>query len=201
MPDSEDTVDPLPLLDELRAMAQTGLHFADNPYERERYERMLALVSEYYGRTFEKPPEQVRDSLADHLGEQTPKVAAFAAVFDDDRRILVIERSDGLGWGTPAGKLDMGETPARAAERETREETGVEVEAVELVDTYAVEPPKPWPAHSIAHLYLCRRVGGEVTTTHESDRTEYRFPDDVPEWATEYYPEMVADALAAHRRR
>lgn len=102
MPDSEDTVDPLPLLDELRAMAQTGLHFADNPYERERYERMLALVSEYYGRTFEKPPEQVRDSLADHLGEQTPKVAAFAAVFDDDGRVIVIERSDGLGSPTSA---------------------------------------------------------------------------------------------------
>lgn len=45
------SVEILSLLDELRAMAQTGLAYADDPYDEERYNRMLELVEEYYGKT------------------------------------------------------------------------------------------------------------------------------------------------------
>lgn len=82
--------------------------------------------------------------------------------------MLVIERTDGLGWSPPGGKPDLGGTPAAAAERETREETGLEIEALELVDTYAVEPPGDFPHHSISHVYRCGVVGGERTATYES---------------------------------
>jgi len=160
MTDGEETVDVLLLLDELRAMAQTGLNYAEDPYEEQRYERMLELVAEYYGETFALPPEEARERLAGDFGEITPKIAAIAAVFDDEDRVLVIERTDGLGWCPPGGKLDLGETPAEAAEREVREETGIEVEARELVDTYAVEPPGDFPHYSISHVYRCERVGG-----------------------------------------
>jgi len=196
MTDGEEAVDLLPVLDEFRAMAQTGLYYADDPYDEERYERMLELVAEYYGETFSLPPAAVRERLADDLGEITPKIAAIALIFDEEGRVLVIERTDGLGWSPPGGKLDLGETPAEAAERETREETGLEVEARELVDTYAVEPPGDFPHHSISHVYRCEVVGGERTTTYESRRVEYRSADEVPEWALEYYSEAVRDALA-----
>ena len=44
---SDDTDEDLfSLLDELRVMAQVGLRYADDPYNVERYERTLALVSE-----------------------------------------------------------------------------------------------------------------------------------------------------------
>lgn len=201
MDDSGDTIDLTSLLDELRAMAQTGLHYADDPYDEERYERILELVAEHYGETFELPPEEVRDRLAGDLGEITPKVASLAAVFDEEERLLVMDRSDGTGWGLPGGKLNVGESTAEAAVREVREETGVEVRPAELVDTYPVEPPRQWPHHSIVHLYRCERVGGELTTSHESNATEYRYRAEVPAWATDYYPGLVDDALAAHRRR
>jgi ADP-ribose pyrophosphatase YjhB (NUDIX family) len=199
--EDEATVDVLPLLDELRAMAQTGLNYAEDPYDEERYERMLELVAEYYAETFSLPPPEVRERLAGELGEVTPKIAAIAAVFDADDRLLVIERTDGLGWCPPGGKLDLGETPAEAAEREVREETGVEVEASELVDTYAVDPPGDFPHHSISHVYLCERVGGEPTTTRESRQTRYLPAEAVPEWALDYHRDAVEDALALRRER
>ncbi|WP_123534171.1 NUDIX hydrolase N-terminal domain-containing protein [Halosimplex salinum] len=199
MTDGEDAVDLLPLLDEFRAMAQTGLHYADDPYEEERYERMLDLVAEQYGETFELPPAEVRERLAGDLGEITPKIAAIALVFDDEDRLLVIERTDGLGWCPPGGKLDLGETPAAAAERETREETGLEVDARELVDTYAVEPPGEFPHYSVSHVYRCEAVGGELTTTYESRQVQYMPVDEVPEWSLAYYPEAVRDALKTRR--
>jgi hypothetical protein len=39
-------------------MAQTGLHYADDPYDEARYERMLGLVAEHYGETFAMPPRR-----------------------------------------------------------------------------------------------------------------------------------------------
>lgn len=107
MTESEETIDLLPLLDELRAMAQTGLHYADDPYDEERYERILELVAEYYGETFVLPPEEIRERLAGELGEITPKVASLAAVFDEEERLLVIERSDGTGWGFQGGSSTL----------------------------------------------------------------------------------------------
>ena len=190
----DETVDFLPLLDEVRAMAQTGLNYAEDPYDEARYDRMLDLVAEYYGETFAMHPEEVREQLEGDLGEITPKIAAIALVFDDEDQLLVIERTDDLGWCPPGGKLDLGETPTEAPEREVREETGIEVEARELVDTYAVEPPGDFPHYSISHVYLCDRVGGEATTTHEARRVEYRPVEAVSDWALDYYREAVRDA-------
>ena len=192
----DEVVDLLPLLDEVRAMAQTGVHYADNPYDEARYDRLLDLVAEYYGETFAMPPEEVRERLAGDLGEVTPKVAAIGLLFDDEDRLFVIERTDGLGWCPPGGSLDLGETPGEAAEREFHEETGLEVEARELVDTYAVEPPGDFPHYSVSHVYLCERVGGEATTTHEARRVEFRSVEAVSDWAMDYYLEAVCDAQA-----
>ena len=84
----------LSLLDELQTIARTGLNFASNPYERERYERILELVSRYYGQALDLPPSEVRRRFVAELGYITPKVGAEAAVFDHEGRILLVRRSD-----------------------------------------------------------------------------------------------------------
>ena len=65
-----------------------------------------------------------------------PKVAAAVLVEKDGAVLLVrrgIEPQAGL-WSVPAGFIDAWEDPARAAERECREETGLEVQATALLD-------------------------------------------------------------------
>ena len=56
-------MDILPLLDEIQAIARTGLNFTVNPYDRERYERLLKVVSDYYGQALDLPPPSVRERL------------------------------------------------------------------------------------------------------------------------------------------
>jgi hypothetical protein len=96
----------LALLDEIRAMAQTGLNFTDDPYAKQRYARMFELVCEYYGETLEEPPAEIRDRLADELGQVTPKVGADAAIFDDEERILLMKRPGSETWCLPGGAVE-----------------------------------------------------------------------------------------------
>lgn len=94
-------VELLSLLDELRAMAQTGLAYADDPYDEERYNRMLELVEEYYGKTLDLPSDDVQERLADELGYVTPKVGTAAAIFDADGRQLLMKRPESGTWCFP----------------------------------------------------------------------------------------------------
>lgn len=141
----------LALLDELRVLAQNGLEHTDDPYDRERYERILTLTSEWYGRSVDLPPAEVRSRFAAEVGHVTPKVGADAAVFDADGRILLQRRADDGTWGLPGGFVDPDESPEETAVREAREETGLAVEPVELVDVYTRKPGEYGPHGLVIH--------------------------------------------------
>ncbi|WP_233265144.1 NUDIX hydrolase N-terminal domain-containing protein [Halomarina oriensis] len=105
----------LALLDELQIVARNGLTYGDDPhdhYDRERYERILHVVSEAYARGLDLPADEVRDRLtAEEFGHVTPKVGATAVVTDDDGRVLLIERPESGAWALPGGHAASGETP------------------------------------------------------------------------------------------
>lgn len=117
-------MDIVPLLDRLQAIARTGLTYASNSYDRERYEELLELASRSYGEAFDAPPDDMRERLTTQLGFVTPKVGADAAIFDGQGRILLMLRADNRKWCMPCGLCDVGEPPAEAVIREAREETG-----------------------------------------------------------------------------
>lgn len=175
-------MDVLPLLDELRVMAQNGLRYADDPYDERRYERILELVSEYYGEAADLPAPEVRERFRSELGHATPKVGGKAAVFDDDGRILLIRRADDGTWGLPAGFSDPGETPAETAARETEEETGLAVEPLDLVGVYAREAGEHHPHGFVSLVYRCAVVGGRRQPSHEAEAIRYWRVEAVPEW-------------------
>ena len=95
--------DILALLDELQTIARNGLAFTADPYDRERYERLLAVACRYYGKILAVPDATVRERLAGELGYVTAKVGADAAIFDERGRILLVERADDGRWGLPCG--------------------------------------------------------------------------------------------------
>src|SRR5439155_8697302 len=69
---------------------------------------------------------------------------AEAMVFDADGRLLLQRRADDGDWAPPGGALDTGETLASTAQRETREETGLEIEPVQYLGVrggYRVQYP------------------------------------------------------------
>lgn len=179
-------MDVLALLDELRAMAQQGLNFTEDPYDRERYERILELVHLYYGEALDLPPPEVRERLGDELGQMTPKVGANAAIFDSDGRVLLMKRAGTDAWCLPGGAVKLGESPEETAVREVREETGLAVEAVELIDAYARTPQPTVPHHSVVLTYTCDVLDGELRLSPEGDALRYWPLEDVPGWFTNH---------------
>jgi len=110
-----------------------------------------------------------------------PAAAAATLVLDEDRVVLIrrdIEPYRG-SWTLPAGYEEVDEAPAQTAERETREETGLEVEAYGLYDLLLTtdDPRKP----GILAVFLCRATGGELSAGAEEADVRWFPLDELPE--------------------
>jgi ADP-ribose pyrophosphatase YjhB (NUDIX family) len=171
------------VLDEVRAIAQTGLHYATDPYDRERCTRLLDIVTRGYAAALDLPEPEVRARLARELGYQSAKVGADAAIFDADGRVLLVHRSDDHRWGLIAGWVDPGETPQDTVVREVREEVDLEVTAFELVDVIGRAAGTQHGPHAVVSvLYCCTVAPGPVTISHEATDAGYHHPEDIDGW-------------------
>lgn len=158
----------------LQSMAQTGLTYAKDPYDRERYAELRRIALEMAAAGLEQPAEEVRVVFASTLGYPTPKVDVRAVVFRGEELLLVRERRSAR-WTFPGGWADVGDTPAGAAERETLEESGYRVRAAKLLallDKARHEHP-PSIDYTYKVLIACRFEGGEPATSHEIDEVGF----------------------------
>ena len=192
------------LLDEVRAVAQTGLHYATDPFDRERYERLLALTTREYADRTGLDEADVRARFTRDVGYVTAKVGADAALFDEHDRILLVRRVDDGRWGLIAGWVDSNESPEQTVRREVAEEVGLVARVDRLVGVFSRPPGVDGNPHSVVSVvYLCDVVGGEVRAQpHEVAEIAWRNVDDVEPGTWHHHHETLARAAReAHWRR
>ena len=187
----------------LQALAQTGLTFSHNEFDRERYDAVQRIAAEMLSAGTGAPLEAIEALLGGERGYATPKVDVRAAVFRDERILLVRERADGR-WTLPGGWADVGDSPGRAAEREVREESGYLVRAVKLAAVFDrnLHGHTPLPFHLWKLFFLCELTGGEARTSIETDGADFFAGDALPPLSIgRVTPAQIAHMFEHHRDR
>jgi ADP-ribose pyrophosphatase YjhB (NUDIX family) len=180
------------------------LHYSENPFDRARYEQLLALASREYAERSSLTAEEVRARFDAEIGYQTARVGADAAVFDEHDRALLVRRVDDGKWGLVAGWVDPNESPAETAVRELAEEAGVAARVERLAGVFFRPAHRDEHPHGfVSVLYLCSITGGSLRPQpHEVREIAWRHPDDVAtgEWH-QHHAMLTRAALEAHWRR
>jgi len=108
------------------------------------------------------------------------------AVMNVEGSILMIRRTDNGNWALPGGAIDLGESVAQAAVRETLEESGIMCEITGIVGIYSD------PAHVILYtsngevrqefsiVLSARRIGGESAPSSESSEVRWVPASELP---------------------
>lgn len=186
-------MDVFSLLDGIQTIARNGLLYANNDFDRERYERLLNLAAQSYAELLAVPEEEIRKRFLSELGYITPKVGTDAAIFNEHGRILLMQRADGSGWCLPCGFVEPNESPAEGIIREVREETGLEIRINQLVGVFTRKPSAQMGLHTtMSIVHLCEVVGGRLQVSAEGKALEYWSIDDMKDWHTTH--EILARA-------
>ena len=167
----------------LQAIAQSGLAYAKDPYDSERYGQVRRVAAEIAASSSGEPADRVEALFAGESGYATPKLDVRAVVLDVEGSVLLVrERSDGL-WTLPGGWVDVGDSPGESAEREVKEESGYEVRAARLLALWDRDkhPHPPLPFHVFKLFFLCELEGGTpLEASMETDGVGFFAEDAMP---------------------
>jgi ADP-ribose pyrophosphatase YjhB (NUDIX family) len=169
----------------VQAIAQTGIAFTHDPYDRERYQQLQELVASLLAAELDIPLGRTKALWDQEDGYATPKVDVRGAAFDGDKVLLVRERADGK-WTLPGGWVDVNDAPSEAVVREIYEESGFRAKALKLAALVDKNRhPHPPSVHHIYKLFfLCEITGGTATTSNETDAVEFFPVNALPELST-----------------
>lgn len=159
---------------ELRAIAQIGLTFSKDTFDRQRFERIRELAARLTAVGSGEDDARILDLFRGDIGYATPKVDVRGAVFRDGRILLVREISDGR-WTLPGGWADVNQSPAECVVREIAEESGFSVRAAKLAAIHDYRKRhRPRHPDSIYKLFfLCELTGGSARPSEETSEVAF----------------------------
>jgi ADP-ribose pyrophosphatase YjhB (NUDIX family) len=185
---------------QLQAIAQNGLAFSRDPFDRQRYIQLQELAVSMLSTELEVSADTTRTFWDGEHGYATPKVDVRGGVFEAERVLLVRERSDGR-WTLPGGWVDVNDAPAAAVAREIREESGYEARAVKLaalVDKNR-HPHPPGVHHIYKLFFVCELTGGSPRASDETDAVQFFPVNALPELSTGRVLAPQIERLYQHR--
>jgi len=170
---------------EIQAIAQSGLAFTRDPYDRERYQALQALAARILAGYAGAETAQVAALFADQAGYATPKVDVRAAAFNDAGEILMVREAVDRGrWTLPGGWADVNLTPSENVAKEVTEESGFIVRVRKLAaiwdrDRQGHHPAIAFSAYKM--FFICDVTGGAAATSLETSGAAFFAEAALPE--------------------
>jgi len=179
-----DTAEPqwLRIARELRAIAQTGLTFTTEVFDRQRYERIRELAALLLAQGSTGDFDALLHLMRQENGYATPKVDVRGAAFVDGRILMVREISDG-NWTLPGGWADVNQSAGECVAREITEESGFTARVLKLAAVYDYQRSGHPPRHidSIYKMFfLCEISGGAARGSEETSEVGFFSRNDLP---------------------
>ncbi len=170
---------------ELQFLAQCGITYTKDHFDRERFERIRSIAAEMMSAMSGLPLAVVRDLFCNEAGFQTPKLDTRAAIFNSDRILLVCEKN-GV-WSLPGGWVDVMQSIRSNTIKEVKEEAGLDVEIERLIALHdRSKHNQPPYAYNVCKVFvLCRELGGRFQPNEETIESRYFGLDELPRLAEE----------------
>ena len=165
---------------EIQSIAQCGLTYTKDIYDKERYEQLRNIAAEMLSYKTDIPIDKIKTLFCNESGYQTPKLDTRAVIFEDEK-ILLVREKNGL-WSLPGGWVDVLESIESNTIKEVKEESGLDVTAKRVI---AIQDRNkhntPIYAYGICKVFvLCKVVGGSFKKNNETIETNYFSLEDIP---------------------
>lgn len=165
----------------IQSIAQAGLQYGRDKYDKERYEELRQIAAEMVSEKADISFDKVYGLFCNETGYQTPKVDTRAVVFIDGK-ILLVHENNGT-WSLPGGWCDVDQSVASNTEKEVREETGFVVTAEKLI---AVQD---WRKHNVTNytygvlkiFVMCKYESGKFEKNIETTEIAFFGKDEIPD--------------------
>ena len=184
---------------ELQSLAQAGLFYGKDKFDLERYERIREIAAEMISYKSEIPADKVKNLFCNEIGYQTPKLDTRAAIFQNDK-ILLVQENNGT-WSLPGGWVDVNVSVKENTVKEVKEEAGLDVTADLVIAVQDREKHNlPVYAYKVCKVFvLCSVIGGSFDNNIETVESRYFGLDELPTLATEKNTaEQIAMCFEAH---
>ena len=165
---------------EIQSLSQIGLTYTKDVYDRERYQRLREISAEMLAEKTEVSIEKVKDLFCHETGYQTPKLDTRAAIFRNNK-ILLVHENNGT-WSLPGGWCDVLESVKSNTEKEVREETELNVKAVKIISIQdRNKHNKPVYVYGVCKIFvLCEVINGKFVENIETTEIRYFSLQDLP---------------------
>lgn len=159
---------------ELQSLAQAGLFYTKDPFDKERYARIREITAEMLSAKTGVPVEKVKDIFCTDTGYQTPKLDTRSAIFNDRGQILLVQENDGR-WSLPGGWVDVNVSVMENAAKEVQEEAGLQVKVDRVIAVQDREKHnRPIYAYKVCKIFLhCTVLSGAFQENIETVGSAY----------------------------
>lgn len=175
-----------PVLDyikNIKAIADTGLLYAENEYDRERYAELHEISINLFSAVSDNSPEAVKAMFLPVKEYPTVKTDVRALVLSPDKKILLARESADGKWSLPGGWADIGQSPKETAVKECKEETGVNVHVKALLAVFdkRFHPHPPQPFYVYKMVFYCEALNTNIVKGFDVLDARFFSIDELPE--------------------
>lgn len=178
-----DLPEQLNLIKRIKALADTGLVYSEDNYNRERYQELKGISLQLLSLISDVPLKSWQEFLMPVIDYPTPKVDIRGFVLNQKKQILFAKESSDGKWAIPGGWADVGFTPSEMVVREIEEETGIKTRVERLLAVYdkKCHPHPPQPFYIYKMVFLCTIENGELRHGFDMEGAEFFDIDALPE--------------------